>query len=129
MSSNAAVTALRWAQATRRSRPGQTCCCAGAGTRAISAAELLCGARERRLHEGQRRLQRLDVGAAPRRVLAQVTAEEARAWLAIEETQHGLGHGVERHAVGELVRHIVDVTIDRCIEGSRRQPEKARIDI
>ncbi len=56
-------------------------------------------------------------------------AEQPRAGLAMEQPQHVLGHGVERHAIGKPRRDIVEIGIHRLSHIARGFAEKPRIHI
>ena len=63
----------------------------------------------------QRVAQSLNVRALARCILAQVPAECARASPAIEQTQHGFAHCIERHARAQFALDIDKIGFHRLI--------------
>src|SRR5882724_10223694 len=98
----------------------QACHCSGHGTSG-RAGSLLS-------HEGERGSQHLQIGATPVGVFAQVTPEQARTGLPVEETQHVARHGIERYAFDELASDVFEIGLYGIVERSWWRVEETCID-
>ncbi len=78
---------------------------------------------------GERLAEHGDAGALARRVLGEMAPEQPRAGPAVEQAEHVLGHGVERHAVFEPRGDISRIGRDRVGQIARAIAKESCVDV